>query len=258
MTVLTIRLDIFVIGTLLYLSGCVSSKPPTIAHTHIGHTMTAWADTPGQQGLFITAENAAQAAHQAASRAAAQDIDLAAIKADVREAVGATDSVRSEDSVENDQVQYGVRNALSAADHHISFAANSPDASENVRASASIFSRHARVVLDRCDLVLALGNDILASSSPEEAELLAGELVKLTNANISGEDTDGDGLVGSISEEYGLKQLRTELEAMIDREDPAYRTVDNWYLFNLVRLPGGDWVFRRFSSGGAGSGGTSY
>jgi len=44
--------------------------------------------------------------------------------------------------------------------------------------------------------------------------------------------------------------LRRDLVDMINREDPPYRTVDEWYLFNLVRLPSGLWVFDKLGRGG--------
>jgi hypothetical protein len=46
---------------------------------------------------------------------------------------------------------------------------------------------------------------------------------------------------------------------MIDREGPDYSTVDTWYLFNLIRLPSGEWIFKKRSSlgGYGGSGGGS-
>jgi hypothetical protein len=44
--------------------------------------------------------------------------------------------------------------------------------------------------------------------------------------------------------------LRAEVQAMLSRETPAYRTVDQWYLFNLVRLPNGRWVFDKLGRGG--------
>jgi hypothetical protein len=245
------------LAALLCLGGC-ASQPPTIAHTHIGHAMTGWADTPGQKGLFVTAENAAQTALQAATRAAGQGNDLAAIKADIGAAIRATDPGTREGSDGKTVIQYGVKNALVGAENHIAFAAASRDASENVRNSSEIFKEHAQVVIDRCDLLLALGDEIIASSSPEEAGLLAGELLKLADANINGDDTDGDGVRGSAPEEYGLRQLRTELQAMLDREDPPYRTVDTWYLFNLIRLPSGEWIFRHFTSGGTTGGGSPY
>jgi hypothetical protein len=48
-----------------------------------------------------------------------------------------------------------------------------------------------------------------------------------------------------------LTQLRGQLLAMIARENPPYRTVDEWYLFNLVRLPNGRWVFDKLGRGGS-------
>ena len=68
-------------------------------------------------------------------------------------------------------------------------------------------------------------------------------------ANLSGEDLDQNGYIGNTLEEYGMKQLRRDLDAMIAAEDPAYQTVDRWYLFNLIRLPSGTWMFRRSKSG---------
>ena len=257
MTMDTLKLGVLALVVGMFLGGC-ASKPPTIAHTHIGHAMTGWPDTPGQQGLLVTAESAAQTALHAADSAVGKGNNLAGMKADVAMVMKATDPGSDAESTGNAVKQYGVRNALSGAEHHIVYAAESPDASENIITSAEIFSWHAQVVLDRCDLVVALGDEILGSSSPEEAGLLAEELRKLTYANVNGEETNGDGMAGSIREEYGLKQLRKELQAMIDREDPPYSTVDAWYLFNLVRLPSGEWIFRRFSSGGAASSGTSY
>ena len=56
--------------------------------------------------------------------------------------------------------------------------------------------------------------------------------------------------MGSAPSEYGLLQLRKELEAMIARENPRYVTVPQWYLFNLVRLPNGRWVFDKLGRGG--------
>ena len=57
-----------ILPALFLLSGC-ATKTPTIAHTHIGHTMDGWPITPDQAGQFVTAENAAQAAVQTAEAA---------------------------------------------------------------------------------------------------------------------------------------------------------------------------------------------
>jgi len=105
-------------------------------------------------------------------------------------------------------------------------------------------------VVQRCDLIALLSKDVAASTSAPEASVSVAEIVKLTQANLNGEDSSGDGKVGSVPAGYGLVQLRKELDAMVARENPPYVTVDRWYLFNLVRLPNGKWVFDKFGRGG--------
>jgi hypothetical protein len=104
--------------------------------------------------------------------------------------------------------------------------------------------------VQRCDLIELLGKDAQASTSPREAAVSIAEIAKLARANIDGDDSNADGRVGSEPSEYGLLQLRAELEAMTASESPPYVTVDQWYLFNLVRLPNGKWVFDKFGRGG--------
>ena len=65
----------------------------------------------------------------------------------------------------------------------------------------------------------------------------------MVQQNLQGSDANGDGVVGDSREEYGLKQLRRDLEALIAREDPRYEPVARRYLLGLVRLPTGEWVF---------------
>ena len=238
---------------LVLTAGCATSRAPTIAHTHIGHAMTGWHDTPDKGGLFTTAEVKAVEALKAAQAASAAS-DLQGIQSGIEAAMMATDpQYETNPGGVEVKAPYGVRQALTGAVAHISFAASSPDASDNVKQSSEQFTRSAQPVLERSDLVIALGSDILVSRSTEEARILGEEVLRLTRANVVGDDSDGDGVPGSSPEEYGMRQLRDEIQAMIDREDPPYTTVDTWYLFNLVKLPSGRWVFKQrpaSSSGG--------
>ena len=224
--------------SLLGAAGC-TSRPPTIAHVHIGHAITGVHVTPNQEGYLVTAERRGSQAVEF-SRIAAGSTDLAVIKQNVAAAVKATDS-------END---FGVKQAIVMAANHITFAATSDDASVNVQQAAPVFAAHITRVVERCDLIILLGKDVEASTSAKEAAVSVAELGKLTQANVSGDDANGDGVVGSTPSEYGLVQLRKELEAMIARENPRYVTVPHWYLFNLVRLPNGRWVFDKLGRGG--------
>jgi hypothetical protein len=220
------------------LAACVS-RPPSIAHVHLGHALTGVHVTPGRQGYLLVAEKQAEDVLALAQKAATGG-DLAQLKADVATAVDATNSATA----------FGLRHSLVMASNHISFAATSDDASVNVQQSAPVFARNTVRVVERCELISLLGKDVAASTSVKEAQLLAGEIAQLAKANLEGEDADRDGVPGGNPAEFGMKQLRAQLDAIISRESPPYRTVDQWYLFNLVKLPNGRWVFDKLSRGG--------
>ena len=235
---MTHRVGALAATLLLPLCGCVS-RPPTIAHVHIGHAITGVHVTPNKEGYITTAQRRAQEAIDYASKASSAT-DLIEIKQDIELASHASNSVDD----------FGVKEAVVMAVNHISFAATSDDASINVQKSAPIFAADSARVVQRCDLIALLSKDVQSSTSTREASVSVAEIVKLTQANLNGDDSNGDGKLGSVPSEYGLVQLRQELQAMIARENPPYVTVDQWYLFNLVRLPNGKWVFDKFGRGG--------
>ena len=220
------------------LAGCVT-RPPSIAHVHLGHALTGVHVTPGKQGYLLVAEKQAEDIVMLAQKAKAST-DLAQIKTAVAAAEKAT----------NSDDEFGLKHSLIMASNHISFAATSTDASQNVQQSAPVFARDTVRVVERCELIGLLGKDVAASSSVDEAQLLAGEIELLAQANLDGEDANKDGVVGAVPAEFGMKQLRAQLDGIIARESPPYRTVDQWYLFNLVRLPNGRWVFDKLGRGG--------
>lgn len=238
------KLPMLVLAVVAF-SGC-AHKAPTIAHVHVGHALTGWHSTPGKDGFFVVAEKQAEKALDAARSATSHGNDENTLKADIARALEATNPEKKDDEPRS---RYGVKQALNGAINHIGFAGDSDDASENIKGSAEAFASNASVVLDRCDLIAALGRDIGTTSSLDEAVVLAEEVLNLSLANVYGEDSDGDGVIGSNPSEYGLMQLRKELDAMVSREVPPYRTVDSWYLFNLIRLPTGQWIFREKESG---------
>ncbi len=219
-------------------AGCVS-RPPTVAHVHIGHAITGVHVTPNKEGYLVSAERRAQQAVDFAT-AAANSHDLAEIKRNIALAEHATNS--------NDD--FGVRESIVMAVNHVTFAATSEDATLNVQKSAPQFAADSTRVVERCDLISLLSKDVQASTALQEAAVSVTEIARLAQANVSGDDSNGDGVVGSAPSEYGLLQLRRELEAIVAHEKPPYVTVDQWYLFNLVRLPNGKWVFDKFGRGG--------
>jgi hypothetical protein len=222
----------------LLLSACVT-RPPSIAHVHLGHALTGVHVTPNKEGYLLVAEEQANDI-VALARKATTAQGLADVKQAVAAAVLAT----------NSQSEFGLKHSLVMASNHISFAATSSDASTNVQQSAPVFARNTVRVVERCELIGLLGKDVEASASVQEAQLLAAEILALATANRDGEDANKDGAIGGDPAEFGMKQLRAELDGIIARESPPYRTVDQWYLFNLVRLPNGRWVFDKLGRGG--------
>jgi hypothetical protein len=222
----------------LLAAGC-TTHPPTIAHVHIGHAITGVHVTPHEEGYFVVAEKHAKSVYDYSVQANGA-ADLATVKQDVAEAVKDNDS----------EPDFGVKHAIVMAANHINFAATSDDASTNVQESAPIFAAHVTRVVERCDLITLLANDVASSQSLEEARVSTQQIQKLALANVSGEGSAAGGHKSDVPNDYGLVQLRQELDAMIAREKPPYRTVDQWYLFNLVRLPNGRWVFDKLGRGG--------
>jgi hypothetical protein len=242
-------------AVILVLPGCATKRPPTVAHTHIGHVLTGWHDTPNKEGLFVAASKAAADAVRAAESAAKVGSSTTGTKASVALVIESTDPAfeyaGKKKGAQQTGTRYGVKNALEAAVHHVEYATTSPDASPNIKSSAPKFASRANFVLERCDLTTALGDRILRllsgkkAVSPNDIRPILEELVRLTRANEAGDDSNGDGVVGSVPEEFGLKQVHKDLMTILDRESPPYATVDSWYLFNLVRLPSGEWIYRK-------------
>jgi hypothetical protein len=223
---------------LLMAAGCVS-RPPSIAHVHLGHALTAVHVTPNREGYLVVARSRAEQAHAAAQKAH----DSTTLEDKKSNIVAALLATSSEDD-------FGLQQSVVLAANHVAFAATSEDASANVQQSAPVFTHDIARVVERCELISLLAKDVTASTSTQEASISVDEILKLTLANIEGDDADGDGKRGTAPAEFGVTQLRSEFDGLIAREMPAYRTVDQWYLFNLVRLPSGRWVFDKLSRGG--------
>jgi hypothetical protein len=238
MTLHTAWRAIVVLFLLSIASGCVT-RPPTIAHVHLGHALTGVHVTPNRDGYLLVAQARAKEANAAADQAAA-----GATLAEMQTAVAAVLTATSSDE------NFGLKQSLVLAANHVSFAATSEDASANVQGSAPVFAHDIARIIERCELIALLSKDVAVGKSKQEADVAVEEIVKLTRANLEGEDADHDGKVGSTPAEFGVAQVRGEFDAMIARESPPYRTVDQWYLFNLVRLPSGRWVFDKLNRGG--------
>lgn len=217
-------------ATLIIAGGC-TTQAPTIAHVHVGHAMTGWRNTPNKEGLLVTAEAEALAVLEEAHRAVAAGNDLAQTKRSVRNLLHALDPALSPGA--DGGLGFGLLPAVQDTISHMEFAAESDDASQNIRDSVPRIAERSNEIIGRCEEVRVLGEAVMVSGSPAESSILAGEVLGLSERIVD----------GSSAGVYGLTQLRGDIRAMIGRESPPYTTVDTWYLLNLVRLPSGKWDF---------------
>lgn len=264
------RNKLAIVGGLLlfgsgWLVGCGGAKRftfqeklPSIAHVHIGHAMTGWKPSPDHKGLFLVAEEEARIALAQARKAVEQPENLAHIQEHVRGVMHAVDPTVQK---KGPGLGFGAKKALFEAIGHITFAAKSDDASVNVQQFADPFAESAKPTMDRCDLIQALGQEIVHSSNSQDAYVLAQEVLVLASAIVEGVDLNQDGRINPDVNEIGLQQMRAQITAMIDRENPPYQTVAQRYLFGLIRMPSGKWAFSWLvnpfydDEGGDGSGG---
>lgn len=228
----------------LTLAACVTTQAPKISHVHVGHAMTAWRDTPNEQGLFITAEQEAKIALEHARYAVENSHNMKLLKMHIKHVqhVMAPEIVPE---MRNDGpgLGYGFIKAISASRDHILFAADSKDASDNVKMAAKNWSKNVDVIIEQSDLIITLSHAVIKSNSHEELIVLSDEIKRLAQQNSD-----------------AVKQLKDEIIIMIEKEDPPYQTVEKKYLFGLIRLPSGEWEFdfNNKSENAAGTGAFQY
>lgn len=228
-----------VIAAALLLSQGCTTTAPTIAHVHVGHAITGANNTPNKQGYFVLAESLAERGMILAQSLQSNTSSTENLRAGLQEI----------NQLLNLQQPWALTSALREAANHITFAADSKDASANVMRGAKAFEQSIEGILFRNNLISLYAVDAQSAKSNSELATLAQEVAALAVANVQGTDANNNGTIGDSPREFGMYQLRANLDAMVAGEDPPYRTVDRWYLFNLIRLPSGDWIFNRNKGG---------
>lgn len=232
----------------LVLTSCasvVNRETPSIAHIHIGHAITGWPLAPKKQGLLVVAELAAIEAATTSELMlkAAREGNLERARKFLRETARAVEPGFLDRTPSND---YGLRKAAAEAITHLQLASESEDASPNVQRTVTATRVRAEDLIDRSDELLAFLDAGAKAETNEEMEIIAEEIVRTLKAIAGGPES---------ADSYSLYNFRNDIEAMVARENPPYQTVDTYYLFNLVRLPDGQWGFAsRSSRGSAGVG----
>lgn len=226
-------------------SSVINRDPPTIAHIHIGHAITGWPLAPKKQGLLVVAELSAIAAATTSELMlqAAREGNMERAQKLLRETAEIVEPGFLDRTETN---EYGLRKAAAEAITHLQLASEVEDASANVQRTVTTTNIKAEDLVDRSDELLAYLDAGSKANTLDEMEIIAEEIVLTLKAIAGGPESN---------ESYSLYSFRNDIEAMVAREDPPYETVESFYLFNLVKLPNGQWGFAsRSSRGSAGVG----
>lgn len=212
---------------IVVITGCgtvVTKKAPPIAHIHVGHTLTGWVATPDKKGLITTAEQEAAIMMTSAQKAAS----ARSLEEKRRYMANALHAIDPNVQKTGPGRGFGLIRALVESIAHVKFAATSPDASANIRQTVPVITGKAQVLASNSNQLKVFAQTAKNASSLAEANTLINEFMRTTAQSSNG---------------YTLKQFKNDIQQMVSRENPPYRTVDSYYLFNLIRLPDGSWGF---------------
>lgn len=206
--------------TVTLLFGCTVVRP-TIAHVHLGHTTSGWVDTPDRVGLLVVAEREAGTAADSALKAFQSGRNPNELKRQVGFVLHALDPKLES---QGPGLGYGLIRAVEGATDHLRFAADSPDASKNLKDSVLDLESAASRVRQGAKVGVAICQEIRGTNKSEDLVSLAEELKNQTATLVR-----------------DLGGWRTQIDETIARENPPFTRIESRYLFGLIRLPNGLW-----------------
>ena len=204
-----------IVVAIAFVAPRVAAQAPNMAHTHIGHVMTSFADTPDKGGLLPTTAAEAQTAAQHAGLAAKATGNLATMKLHAGHVLQCLDPTLE---AMGPCRGYGVKKGAAAALNHVGLAAKVDTASAGVKLHSTHVSTSLNNVITWTDAATAAAQKLRASNSADEATKLAAELQMDTSMIVAGMDTNKDGQVGWQAGEGGLQQATLHMQLMMKGE----------------------------------------
>lgn len=228
-----------IVFTGLLFTGC-AQQMPLMSHAHMGHSLTAWHDTPNNEALLIVAEKELAVA-LAESASIAKATRAANKRHHFRNVVNA---LNPDFQVTGPGLGYGAIRATQGTVEHLEYAAQSEDASDNIVTTVAELAQQIYAISSHLNQALELA--ISAENKPDEqlAELGVALNEQLGLA-VAGEASGSDSRTDIASGEIGIRGLHDAMQTMLDREtDPRYEPLARRYVLGLVRLPNGQWGYR--------------
>lgn len=223
---------VFLLAGAFFFSGCAQQLPLT-SHAHMGHSLTAWHDTPDNQALLEVAEKELAVAIMQADAAMKTPL-----RAEIKEHFShILNALNPDQQPRGPGLQYGAIRALQGTLEHLEYAAASPDASSNLLGSMVDLISTGETVLTH----LRKAQEIVLASLDDRS-------VDVSTATVAVQNELKKAAFGddNISDQTdGMRGLHDAMQAMLDREsDPHYEPLPRRYVLGLVRLPNGKWGYR--------------
>lgn len=191
------------------------AQAPNMAHTHIGHVMTSFGDTPDKAGLLPTTMAEAATAAQHAGLGAKATTNLMAMQLHAGHVIQCIDpTIVAMGPCKG----YGVKKGATAAMNHVGLAAKVETASAGVKTHSTHVSTSLDNTIKRADEAVATAQKIRAATTAEQAAPLAADLQRMTAELTSGVDANKDGAVGWQAGEGGLQQADQHMHLMMKGE----------------------------------------
>jgi hypothetical protein len=229
---LYIRTTSNLLGALLWAATTLAQAPANPAHTHIGHIMTSWSETPGMKGFLPTAIADAQVAMEQVERA---DLEgrindfwlyggyvLNALDPGAEtDALLKTAYARLPTTYVKIEIPgsgYGLKRAAAGALQHAHLAAKAEQASDNVKTHAAHVIASLENVAKWTDEAIATTRKLLEAKDVGGGQVLVDELTEQIGRLAIGTDANGDGQTGWQTGEGGLRQANTHMRLMMKGE----------------------------------------
>lgn len=206
------------------LAACVSVQLPSIAHVHVGHAVTAWPDTPGKKGLFDIAQQEAKIVAEHAGYAVAGARDINEVKMHLGHVLHALNPALEK---EGPGTGYGLMKSLDGTADHLGFAGEVKDVSAHVKTGLPPIIAALKPLQQETQVLAVLARDARQSRDLAQVVAYAEEVRQRSEKLVS-----------------QLTAARQQLDRLHAAESPPYQPIAQRYLFGVIRLPSGDWVYK--------------
>ncbi len=183
-------------------------------HTHVGHVATSFGGGPDGKGLAATASAEAGIALLHANFTAGDLSDLAAMQRHAGHVAHLLDPAAGSSGP---GLGFGVLPALQGVARHIGLAADSPEASQNVRTHAGHITTIANSVSAVAEEAADVARRLQTAPSIRRASPLVAELRLLMYHVAEGRDLNGDGQL-SLDGEAGIQHMEAHTYLLLEGE----------------------------------------